>query len=186
MAKITLHTSIEELAGLVANALEKFNINAVLSGGACVSIYTENQYISGDLDFVSFEELSNIDKAMSAIGFTRTGRHYIHPHTKFFVEFPPGPLAIGDLLLKEWSNKKVKTGKIKLLTPTQCVMDRLASFYFWNDKQGLDQALMVASKQTIDIQVIQYWSEQEKEMKKFEIFKQKFLSLKIDTSSKDR
>jgi len=178
VAKITLHTSIEELAGIVASVLEKFNINAVLSGGACVSIYTDNKYVSGDLDFVSHEGLSKIDKAMSAIAFTRTGRHYIHPHTKFFVEFPPGPLSIGDLLIKEETTKKVKTGTVKLLTPTQCVMDRLASFYFWNDKQGLDQALMVASKQKIDINAIQQWSEQEKEMKKFEIFKQKLLSLK--------
>ena len=178
MAKITPHTSIEELAGVVASVLERFNINAVLSGGACVSIYTENQYVSGDLDFVSHEGLSKIDEAMSAIGFKREGRHYTHPHTKLFVEFPPGPLAIGDHLIKEGTTKKIKTGMVKLLTPTQCVMDRLASFYFWNDKQGLDQALMVASKQKIDMADIQRWSEQEKEIKKFEIFKQKLFSLK--------
>ncbi|HLD73602.1 MAG TPA: hypothetical protein VJB34_01735 [Bdellovibrionota bacterium] len=178
MAKITLRTSIEELAGIVAHALEKFNINAVLSGGACVSIYTENKYVSGDLDFVSHEGFSKIDKAMETIGFKRKGRYYTHPHTKLFVEFPPGPLSIGDLLIREGTTKKVKTGIVKLLTPTQCVMDRLAAFYFWNDKQGLDQALMVASKQKIDIHTIQQWSLKEKEIKKFEIFKQKLSSFK--------
>ena len=178
MKKITSRTSIEALAGIVASTLEKFNINAVLSGGACVSIYTENKYVSGDLDFVSHEGFQKIDKAMSVLGFKRQGRYYTHPHTKLFVEFPPGPLSIGDLLIKEGTTKKVKTGMIKLLTPTQCVMDRLAAFYFWNDKQGLDQALMVASKQKIDIHAIQQWSEQEKEIEKFEIFKKNLLSPK--------
>src|SRR3989338_6702655 len=101
MAKITSQTSIEELAGIVATALAKFNVNAVLSGGAVVSIYSENQYVSGDLDFVSFKALSTIDEAMNSIRFKREGRHYIHPATKFFVEFPPGPLAIGDQLIKQ-------------------------------------------------------------------------------------
>ena len=94
------------------------------------------------------------------------------------VEFPPGPLAIGDQLIKQSGIKKTSTGTIKLLTPTQCIMDRLASFYFWNDLQGLDQALMVALRQKIDLNEIEQWSEQEKENKKFEIFKEKFLKLK--------
>ena len=87
-------------------------------------------------------------------------------------------MAIGDQLIKQSGIKKTSTGTIKLLTPTQCIMDRLASFYFWNDLQGLDQALMVALRQKIDLNEIEQWSEQEKENKKFEIFKEKFLKLK--------
>jgi hypothetical protein len=39
----------EELAALVSTKLQEHEIDALLVGGACISIYTANQYISGDL-----------------------------------------------------------------------------------------------------------------------------------------
>jgi len=52
---------LQELAHHTYQGLKKKGINVTLSGGACVSIYTENAYQSGDLDFIrnmtdSFEE----------------------------------------------------------------------------------------------------------------------------------
>ena len=42
-----------ELAKLLADCLAKNNIEAVLVGGACVTIYSKNAYLSYDLDFVT-------------------------------------------------------------------------------------------------------------------------------------
>jgi len=42
-----------ELAGLVSAEFRKNGINVVLSGGSCVSIYSEEKYVSTDLDFVN-------------------------------------------------------------------------------------------------------------------------------------
>jgi hypothetical protein len=53
MAEINTSTSLEELAAIVSQALEAVGILATLSGGAAVSIYTNNRYQSEDLDFVS-------------------------------------------------------------------------------------------------------------------------------------
>jgi len=33
-----------------------------------------------------------------------------------------------------------------LLTPTDCVKDRLAAYFFWNDLQSLGQAVMVVKE----------------------------------------
>ena len=44
--------SIGELAAFVWSHLEKNGIHCVLTGGACVSIYTSNRYMSYDLDFI--------------------------------------------------------------------------------------------------------------------------------------
>jgi hypothetical protein len=44
--------SLAELAAYVCSHLRKHGIRVVLSGGACVSIYTQNRYQSYDLDFV--------------------------------------------------------------------------------------------------------------------------------------
>jgi len=50
---ITRNTTLVELAAIVSDTLEREGIIATLSGGAVVSIYTENRYVSADLDFVT-------------------------------------------------------------------------------------------------------------------------------------
>jgi len=44
MAEITPSSSLEELAAIISQALEAAGILATLSGGAAVSIYTNNRY----------------------------------------------------------------------------------------------------------------------------------------------
>jgi hypothetical protein len=69
VSKITEQTSLEELAVLVSQALEKAGVRATLSGGAAVSIYSENQYQSKDMDFVSFEQIKKIGAAIVRLAF---------------------------------------------------------------------------------------------------------------------
>lgn len=87
----------EELWKYVGAHLFKRGIDAVLVGGAVVSIYTKGAYRSGDLDFVIRNLfVSDLPKIMEEIGFDKVGRHYRHPICKhLFVEFPPGPLGLG-------------------------------------------------------------------------------------------
>jgi hypothetical protein len=40
-------------------------------------------------------------------------------------------------------------------------MDRLAAFYHWRDHQGLDQAVLVAVQQVVDLDEIERWSVEE-------------------------
>ncbi len=44
--------TIGELGAYICSYLEDNGIRVVLSGGACVSIYTDNKYLSEDLDFI--------------------------------------------------------------------------------------------------------------------------------------
>ena len=180
MARINASTTIEELAAVVSAALEAAGINAVLSGGAVVSIYTNNEYESGDLDFVSPASADRIAEAIAPLGFRRKGRMFSHPRTPLFVEFPAGPLAIGDQLIRteEVAEKRTALGKIRLLTPTQCVMDRLAAYFHWNDLQSLDQAVMVASSHDISIRRIETWARREGETEKLRKFKQALVKRK--------
>lgn len=172
--KITKKSDIQTIASIVCDCLLKHGIDAVLSGGAVVSIYTNNEYESKDLDFVSSSDIKEIEKALIAIGFTKSsGRHFTHPDTEYFVEFPKPPLAIGDMPIKEWATQNNKAGRLQLLTPTHSVMDRLAGYFHWNDKQNLDQALMIAKKHPIKIKDIESWAKSEGETEKFEVFKER-------------
>ena len=172
--KIRKKTDIQAVASIVCDCLLKHGVDAVLSGGAVVSIYTNNEYESKDLDFISSCDIKTIERALIEIGFLKSsGRHFTHPETEYFVEFPKPPLSIGNMPIKEWSTQNNKAGKLQLLTPTHSVMDRLAGYFHWNDKQNLDQALMVAKKHPIKIREIEEWSKSEGEIEKFEVFRGK-------------
>lgn len=169
--------SLQELAQHTYQGLKKKGINVTLSGGACVSIYTENAYQSGDLDFIrnmtdSFEKVT---AAMTTMGFERHGRHFQHPDSEFFVEFPPPPLTVGEEPPQSVLEYAIETDmgsiEVLMLSPTDCVKDRLCGFYHWNDRQSLDQAVLVAGCKQVDMKEIERWSEKERMQEKFLVFK---------------
>jgi len=93
--------SVAELAAVVSEALESAGLEAVLSGGGVVTIYSDNEYESLDLDFVTTERMSRIEEVMTSIGFERaSGRHFEHPQSRYLVEFPAGPLSVGDEVIR--------------------------------------------------------------------------------------
>jgi hypothetical protein len=53
---------LKNLAVFIYTTLHSHGIEALLVGGACVSIYTHNRYQSYDLDFVSYEGLKSLEK----------------------------------------------------------------------------------------------------------------------------
>ena len=52
-------------------------------------------------------------------------------------------------------------GPLRVITPTQCVMKRLAAFMHWNDRQCYDQAIWVAQSQVIDWEGLEGWAANE-------------------------
>lgn len=151
---------IKELAGLVFYQLERHGLSAVLVGGSCVSIYTENHYESFDLDLVTYEKTKNLEKALSEIGFSRAGRYYTHPNSDYFIEFISPPVAIGDEPITDYEYYQIELGVVKMLTPTDCIRDRLADYYYWNDLESLNQAILVAKShfKSIKFEEIKKWS----------------------------
>lgn len=128
-----------------------------------VAFYSEGQYVSKDLDFVNmyFATRKKIRAAMEEIEFLEDGRHFVHPETKLFIEFPPGPLSVGNQIVSDCIMVSSQSGSVRILTPADCVKDRLAAFYYWNDHQCLIQAQMVCKNQNVDIGEIEDWSKKE-------------------------
>lgn len=164
---------VEEISAAICKCLHAHNIKVTLCGGACVTIYSDNQYKSGDLDFVMTDySLKEIDPIMEELGFirTRNHRHYENPECPYFVEFPPGPLTIGEELVKKRNYIKTKYGELCLLTPTDSVKDRLAAFYHWNDRQSLEQAALICKTKKIDLKEVERWSKGEGSIEKYKYF----------------
>ena len=94
----------------------------------------------------------------------------MHPNSNFFVEFPPGPLSVGSERIEAKTEIKIHGQRLKLLSPTESVMDRLAAYFFWNDRQGLDQALWISEKHPVKMDRVRAWSKKEGALEKFEEF----------------
>ncbi len=162
---------IKELAALVCHKLNEKDIDAVLVGGACVSIYTKNKYVSYDLDFVSYATLKDITSVLTDLGFKKeSSRHFIREDCPYFIEFVAPPLSIGSERVKKEEKIKTRFGSITLLTPTDSVKDRLAAYYHWNDPQAIEQAVMIAKAQRVSLKDIKRWSVAEGHEEKYETF----------------
>jgi len=164
-----------ELAAYIQGSLQVEGIQVVLSGGSAVSFYSGDKYVSKDLDLIntSFSRRSKIKSVMDKLGFHEQGRYFIHPETAFFIEFPDGPLSVGEEPVKEISEFKLSTGTLRVLSPTDCVKDRLCAFFFWNDLQGLEQAVLVTKNQQVDLKEIKRWSKVEGKEKEYKSFTDK-------------
>lgn len=164
---ISKSTSLEELAVLISTALENAGITAVLSGGAAVSIYSDNAYESADLDFVTSEGKKSLQSVVKNLGFESTdgSRMFEHPNTDWYVEFPPGPLGFGDTYVEPNKIPLLNTtyGQLRIITPTLSVIDRLAAFWYHFDRQTWDQAIEVAKRQTIDWDYVYQWAKSERQ-----------------------
>ena len=170
---IDSRTSLEELAHIVSQTLHDRGVTAILTGGAVVSLYTNNRYQSYDLDFISPAAPGQVADVMRELGFERRhGRHFEHPECRYGVEFPAAINMIGDarIPLSEYAEMESNAGTLRLLTPTHATMDRLAAFYHWNDRASLRQATWIAAVQEVDLYTIEEWSRNEGAADQYEIF----------------
>jgi len=169
---LTARSSLSHVAACVASALARSKIRAVLTGGACATLYSKGKYETSDLDFILQSAVTpkQLDAVMEAIGFRRTGNHFEHPRAAFFVEFPAGPLGIGADIDIRPVIFRVGRIDVRVLSATDSCRDRLAAFYHWNDRQSLITAVQIASHRTINLKSIRAWSEREDASEKFSEF----------------
>jgi hypothetical protein len=170
--KTIAEMQLAELAAYVQTHLQQAGIQVVLSGGSAVSFYSDSRYISKDIDLIDngLASRKQIRTAMERIGFQSDGRYFRHPETDILVKFPGGPLSVGEELVRDFQTIPLETGTLRVITPTDCVKDRLCAYYFWNDHQGLSQAILVARQQSIDLEAIRQWSMKEGQSEKFSEF----------------
>jgi hypothetical protein len=170
---ISAASSLRDVVLAVSRALRAADIRAVLTGGASASIHSDGEYVSHDLDYIVQGRVTQarLDAAMASAGFTRQGDRYLHPESEFYVEFPRGPLAIGDDDLVDPVDLNIGHARVLTLSATDACRDRLAAFYHWNDRQSLDTALKIARKRPVDMRAIRRWSEREGKLAQFEEFR---------------
>jgi hypothetical protein len=133
MPSISKKTTLIELAAIVSDALENAGIIATLSGGAAVSIYTGNRYQSVDLDFVTTALVKDLKIVLEPLGFQHSGRPRLsvfeHPHSAWYLEFPPAPLSFGGTYIDPSDCKLIDTGlgSLRIITSPSRLSKRCSS-----------------------------------------------------------
>ena len=156
----------EELWHYVAWHLEGAGIGSVLVGGAVVAIYTGGLYRSGDLDMVPDDfQRGRLVEVLEQIGFVPSkSRYFKHPECPhLFLEFPKGPVEIGEEFPVIPDEIEVEGRKLRLLSPTDCVKDRLAGYIHWASRANFDQAALICRRQAVrvDLAAVRSWCETE-------------------------
>ena len=115
-----------------------------------VSIYSGGSYRSGDLDMIT-DDLgrSLLPTALAKIGFIPGKSRYYKPPDcdHLCLEFPKGPVELGEQFQVIPAEISVESRIIKLLSPTDCVKDRLAAYIHWKSNDAFNQAVLVCRKQ---------------------------------------
>ena len=167
-------TSLRDVAFEVCSALDRAGATAVLTGGGAATLYAPEAIQSFDLDFVLTLQRSKGApvQALEALGYRRTGHHYTHSANPFLLEFPAGPLAIGDELITAWNTLREDDRLLHVLSPTDSCRDRLAAFYHFHDQSSLESTLAIhaAQSERVDLERIRRWSVEEGAAGRFEEF----------------
>lgn len=141
-------STLADVCFAVAAALNDANIHAVLTGGSAAAMYAPQAYMSDDADFVLVpdESLDAVADALRIIGFQREGRSrlFVHPNCAYTIDFPKGPLAVGGEYVTEAGVLERNERQLRILKQIDCVRDRLAHFYHWDDFTALNAAVAVA------------------------------------------
>lgn len=172
---VTAASTLRDVVQAVSRALRAEGIRAVLTGGASASIHSDGDYLSHDLDYILQNRVTqkHLDEAMATVGFARSHDKYVHSESPFFVEFPRGPLAIGDDDLVNPVEVRVGNTSVLTLSATDACRDRLAAFYHWHDRQSLETALKIAQRRTVDVSAIRRWSAREGMTAQFQEFQRR-------------
>jgi hypothetical protein len=87
---------------------------------------------------------------MERLGFRMVGNRAGPPDTSWYVQFCAPPLSVGHQPVHP-IERRTAAGTLELLSPTDCVLDRLMKYFHWGDEQALDQAVLVATAQHVDL-----------------------------------
>ncbi len=158
---INAKSSLADVCFEICTALDLVGVTAVLTGGSAATVYAGAAYQSRDADFIIVLQGAGGAEVLARLGYAEHGGTYEHAENQYTLEFPRGPLAIGDDLLRTWETLRKTDQILHILTRTDCVRDRLMWFYTDNDRSALSAAIGVAESGAIDRDAIRAWSARE-------------------------
>jgi len=174
--------TVEQLWRYVAWHLENAGIGSVLVGGAAVAIHTEGRYRTSNLDLVPDDLMRReVPELLISLGFAaQRNRNFAHPECPHLsVRLPMGPVEIGGEFPIVPDEVEVHGRRLRILSPSDCVKDRLASYAHLRSPRFLDQAFLICQHQParVDLGHVEHWCEGNGSMDAFTELKRRLLDM---------
>jgi len=139
-------------ASVITMILEKYGIKPIVVGGLSVEIYTQNEYATRDIDFVS-DGYQIISDTLLKLGFKKEGRHFYHEDIEIAVEIPGNDLA-GDY--NRVIKVEIENGRyVYLISIEDIILDRLRAAVHWKSAEDSIWGFKLLAK-NIDVVDIDY------------------------------
>ena len=104
-------------------------------------------------------------EVLAQIGFFPIkSRYFKHPECPhLFLEFPNGPVEIGEEFPVIPDEIEIAGRKLHLLSPTDSVKDRLGGYIHWGSRANFDQAALICVRQAerVDLSTVRRWCQTE-------------------------
>src|ERR1700724_142816 len=164
---ITAQSTLEDVAFEICTALAAQDLIAVLVGGSAATFYAPKAYQSYDVDFICYFDVDRdrerqILGVLQELGYSIVGGRIEHASNPFVVDFPKGPLLIADdESVARYDSVQRGNQMLHVVAPYDCVRDRLAKYFYWNDFTALDAAVAVAVRQAayVDPDKLRSWAQ---------------------------
>ncbi len=100
---------------------------------------------------------------------------FVHPDTSYTIDFPRGPLAVGGDYIHETATLKKGDMTLRILSPADCVRDRLAHFYHWGitRRSTPPSPLRPPTVRFINLDLLRSWSSREESLQEFAEFERR-------------
>lgn len=166
---ISRDSTLVDVAFTVCTTLSAEGLKVVLVGGSAATYYAPSAYQSYDADFVALfatdrESEARLIGLMNGLGYDLDGNTFGHRHgNPFVVEFPKGPLQIGLDYVHTYDTVQRGVETLNVITATDSVRDRLAAYYFWDDRSSLQAAVAIARAvpDKVRLAAVEEWSVRE-------------------------
>lgn len=110
---------------------------AVLVGGSLVEFYTTGAYTTGDVDLVG--DRDPIGALLTAAGFERDGRYYVHDDLGLVCEVPSRSLRPTETIV----DVEVEGYTVPMVSVEDAIVDRLLAAEHWRSPTDWEQAVLL-------------------------------------------
>jgi len=145
---------------------------AVLVGGSAAAVYAPESLRSRDADFILTFVAGNVETedTLRTIGYRRAGRIFAHESQLVTLDFPDDVIYIGEEWITAYDTIERGSFKLNIITPYDCIRDRLLSYFAWSDRSALLAAVEVARRQAFDAVALQTWANAQNESARYAEF----------------
>jgi hypothetical protein len=135
-----------EVAAIITEAVADLDVRPVVVGGLALAYWSDSPYRTGEIDFV-MARAPGLQDRLGALGFERSGRHWVMPGHPIAFEAPGDTLVHGDQ--GEWA--ELRSGRrVFVLTGEDMVLWRIREWIHWHQASGFQQAAQLLVSEGID------------------------------------